>query len=105
MYCDSITLIDNDVAIEEENIFGVVSIHPNPANDETTISYTLNAASEITISLADVTGRNLAYIYTGNSIAGTNKFNLNTTAFAAGIYMVNVSSGSYLVTQKLIITK
>jgi PKD repeat protein len=105
MYCDSITLIDNDVAIEEENIFGVVSIHPNPANDETTISYTLNAASEITISLADVTGRNLAYIYTGNSMAGTNKFNLNTTAFAAGIYMVNVSSGSYLVTQKLIITK
>jgi len=91
--------------IQEENIFGVMSIHPNPAQTSATISYVVQMAADVRIDITDITGRNITAPVLQQSVAGSYQFVLDTHDFASGIYLVKISGGGDAETQKLIITK
>ena len=85
-----------------DNNTSMSSIYPNPSNGTATISYNSVSEKEISISVSDISGKNLLSL-TPKTVAGTNKFPLNITGFAKGIYLIRIIDGSDAQVQKLII--
>ena len=87
---------------ENEIAENAITIYPNPATAEFTISQTLS--SEGTVQLFDISGKKIKDLFKGNF--GTNKnISVKTDGIAAGIYLVKVNSGKKSATKKLIINK
>ncbi|NCX95340.1 MAG: T9SS C-terminal target domain-containing protein, partial [Chitinophagia bacterium] len=73
---------------------------PNPATDEVNVTYKAPAAEEVNIRIMDITGKDVFTRNVGVSQNGTVKLPVNQ--LAAGIYMVEFTSGNNKVIQRLI---
>ncbi len=68
------------------------SIFPNPANDETTVSFTLENAGEVTIELMSLQGQLIATATSGVvKSAGKHSQKMNTANLANGLYYTKIS--------------
>jgi hypothetical protein len=90
----------------KENIFSnaQVSVFPNPANSNFTISLNALKASDIKVSLYDITGKS---VYTKNETVhtGINNIGINTSNIESGIYFVTLTSSQESLTRKVSIVK
>jgi hypothetical protein len=68
-------------------------LYPNPNNGLATLEVTTTKNTTATISILDMTGRVLTQINTEIN-SGSNQVELNTSTFAAGLYLVNVNIGA-----------
>ncbi|MEZ4799573.1 MAG: M43 family zinc metalloprotease [Flavobacteriales bacterium] len=104
-YIDNIN-INGFVGVEElEGKAANFEIYPNPANDNAQISLSLNNASDVTITLTDVSGRIIDTISKYDMPAGVNYMNISTANYADGMYMVTVKTATGSSMQRLIIRK
>jgi hypothetical protein len=79
-----------------------MSVFPNPASGSATISYNGASDKEITVLVIDMSGRTtLTMIQSVKS--GENKFPINITGFAKGVYTIKVVDGLNTQIQKIII--
>lgn len=78
---------------------------PNPANEVSTISYSLMESSDVTFDVVDVTGKLIYSENLGNKAAGVYSITLNTADFANGIYYYTMKAGADKITKKMIVTK
>jgi hypothetical protein len=87
--------------INENNANFGLNVYPNPAANETNVTITAENASVVVV-LTDVSGK---AVYSNNlgTVNGMKNLNINTTNFANGIYMVNVTSNGTVTTQKLVV--
>jgi hypothetical protein len=81
-----------------------MSIYPNPANGSTTVSFETTSASEVTLNVMDLSGKNVFNTVLG-TVNGTQQVNINTDALSNGVYMVNLNIDGKISTQKLIVRK
>jgi PKD repeat protein len=79
----------NDV----ENAIEAISLYPNPNNGLASLEVTTTKNTTVIISVLDMTGRVLTQINTEIN-SGSNQVELNTSTFAAGLYLVNVNIGA-----------
>ncbi len=77
-----------------------VTMAPNPATDKVSISYALPAAEKVTVRIVDIAGVSIYNSNLGSQQSGIVNVNLN--AFAAGVYMVEVTAGDQKVVKRLI---
>ncbi len=91
--------------INENSFASAINIFPNPATDKLTINLGGNN-EKIEVTIADITGK---IIY---KTVGTNpdsyrdeKIEVNTSDFAAGIYVVQIQSAEFTAMKKLIVEK
>jgi hypothetical protein len=77
-----------------------VQIFPNPANNHLTINLP-NAKEKVNVTITDITGK-IIYTITASD---TQKVEVNTQDFAAGIYVVQIQSADFIATKKLVIEK
>lgn len=92
----SLGLEENVSEISNSNLF------PNPTTGKSTVSYTLENASKVTVKVVDVTGK---VVYTSSEEskeAGNHTSTIDATAFNTGVYYVTVSTNDSQLTQKLI---
>ena len=76
---------------------------PNPFLGSTTISYSLPVASEVTMSIMDVTGR-VVYENTVTGERGMNTMTIDEKSLnGAGLYYYQMRSGDYTATKKMIV--
>ncbi len=88
--------------VEENSIFGNVSINPNPADEYTTLNLNNNVRGDIIISVTDVAG-NVVYSKHFDLIDRTNSIRIETENLPAGMYFINLQSVDDNATMKLII--
>lgn len=69
----------------------VLSVFPNPVNDQMTLSYRLPAEQPIQLTLADLNGRLITEFYSGRQTAGEHRLPVDLSRF-------QLSAGSYLLT-------
>lgn len=97
------------VGIKENNInttIGSVSLYPNPAADLLNIDVLLNSNEKVTVSIFDITGKLVSTVIENSEMnAGTNTVNVSTSNLSNGLYFVSISAGSFVQTQKLVISK
>lgn len=89
---------------ENENVFGM-GVHPNPANAEANVTFSLNNTADVNVTVTDLSGKVVYTNALGNVAAGTTEVSLNTTALSNGVYMINVAADNAVSTEKLVIRK
>lgn len=88
--------------LTQNELENAVSLYPNPSNESTTLSITLNDASVIKMSLVNVSGQILS-TSNYNVESGIHKFNLNTSNYETGVYFVELTVNGSKVSKRLVI--
>lgn len=91
--------------ISEDQLSNKLNIYPNPATDNLNIKFELEKASELSLAIKDVLGRNILNITKGEFPAGIHTNSFNTKNISNGTYFIELVSDDRIVTKKVIISK
>ena len=83
----------------------LLSAYPNPFNPSTTISFSIPIISMTTIIVYDLTGKMLKTLSSEYLTPGNYTTNWNAAAYPSGEYLIQMQSGSYMQTEKVILIK
>ena len=86
--------------ISENSIASSINLFPNPAKNHLTIDLGSNN-KKVELTIADITGK-VIYTTTANE---TNMIEVNTSEFAAGIYIVRIQASGFVGTKKLVLER
>jgi hypothetical protein len=100
-----VRLSDQPLSVGENTADFSVNVYPNPAVNEAKIAFELQNASDVMVTVTDLAGKVVYTNNLGNTAAGKHSVELNTAAFAGGIYTVNFAADNAVVTQKLVVKK
>jgi hypothetical protein len=76
-------------------------IYPNPADDNVTLDFSESDARNVTISLIDISGRQLETQQINGS--DQRRIFINVSEYAAGMYLLQISQEGVQSTEKIII--
>ncbi|MCW3123888.1 MAG: C-terminal target protein [Flavipsychrobacter sp.] len=105
MFVDDINIVSSTAV---ENIAGAssaISIFPNPAKDEATLSFELSAASNVHVQVVDGLGRVVNMVANENMTSGAHTLNINTATLASGVYNVMIHTDGGTTTERLTVIK
>lgn len=101
--------VNSTVPIEEFEDFPqkaeISSVYPNPFNPTTSINVTLPVSGYITLSVYDVTGREITQLVNETKSAGSYTFSWDATAFSSGLYFVKLQSDGHHQTRAITLLK
>ena len=109
-----VTNLTRPVAVERGVIglsdYKISPAYPNPFNPTTTISYALPEISDVTLTIYDITGREVATIVHGQQPAGFHDVNWNGidatgNLVSTGVYFARMQAGDYSKTIKMVYLK
>jgi agmatine/peptidylarginine deiminase len=99
---DSTDIITQTKAIEQ--LFEI-TLFPNPSNGITCIPIKSLGVLSLSLDVFDINGRLVTNIFNGTTIAGENRFYINTENWKAGIYIVKARTSKGSAMQKLVVYK
>jgi hypothetical protein len=79
--------------------------YPNPFNPSTIITYDLPAAGHVTLSVYDVLGNEVQKLVNESQAAGRYKVEFTATGLASGVYLYQITAGSFVQTRKLLLLR
>ena len=85
--------------------FSLYQNYPNPFNPVTTIRYTLDKNEEITLKVYNISGNEVAEIYSGLMNAGEHQVVFDASALSSGVYFYTLATRSKKQTLKMILMK
>jgi len=85
--------------------FSLAQNYPNPFNPSTVIKYALPKASDIRLSVFDITGREVSVLFTGKQEAGEHEVTFEAKGFASGIYYYKLEVNGYSEVKKMALIK
>jgi len=79
--------------------------YPNPFNPTTTIQFTLDQASDVTLEVFNITGQRVATLVQGSLSAGSHRHSFNASGLSSGIYMYRLKTPGQTLTRQMILIK
>ena len=80
------------------------TVYPNPANDYTSITISLDKTEKVTLTIVDLLGKEISkeekVLFSGKTTEM-----LDVSNFQNGVYFINLQVENKITTQKLVITK
>jgi hypothetical protein len=93
-------------AVEAGVAVNEVNVYPNPFSGFTSISYQLGQASQVTIKIFDVSGKEIRTLAENeNQSSGSYQVALDARALTAGVYFCKVTVDGKIYEQKLVLSK
>ena len=92
-------------AIPLPETFRLDRAYPNPFNPTTTLSFAMPIGSEVSLSVYNMQGREVASLISGIMDAGYHSVLWNADNHARGVYFVKMVDGEFVNTQKLMVIK
>lgn len=89
------------------NKFGLSQNYPNPFNASTVINYQISKATNVTLKVFDLLGREIATLVDEHKQPGNYsvEFRVKNDEYASGIYYYQLNSGYQMQTKKMILVK
>ena len=85
--------------------FRLNSIYPNPFNPNTTIPFALPEEGHVKISVYNLQGHEIAELVNQVFNAGDHIINWDGSELSSGVYLINMQSGGFNTTQKVVLMK
>jgi hypothetical protein len=107
----TISLYDSPTDVEQMNSnlptsFNLQQNYPNPFNPTTVINYQIPVASNISLKVYDMLGRNVATLVNEKKEVGFYSVTFNADErLASGIYLYCLQAGSFMETKKLVLLR
>ncbi len=79
--------------------------YPNPFNQHSLVSYTVERPGYVRLSVYDITGREVAVLAEGFYPAGRHEVGFDGTGLASGVYLARLEAGELYDTAKLLLLK
>jgi len=79
--------------------------YPNPFNANTNISYSLVEASNVSLKVYDITGRQVATLVNGHQEAGEHVVSWDASNVSSGVYFYKLTAGDYTATKSMNLLK
>jgi len=92
----------NPVAAHEFFLYGN---YPNPFNPSTTITFELERALPVKLSIYNLNGEVVEILQEGLASAGRHEMTWRATGYASGVYFFKLEAGSLRATRKMIFAK
>ena len=104
--CDEVELSTDEKNLLLPEAFSLHPVYPNPFNPTTDIGFSLELAGPVSISVYDVTGRQIETIVNNEfRNAGSHIINWNGSPFPSGIYFIYLQAGKQIDIQKVTLLK
>ncbi len=106
--------VEQIVGVEEEEIvlpdalpleFALNQAYPNPFNPSTTIGYALPKAARVTLTIYDISGRQVARVIDGWRDAGWHDVSFDATDLSSGVYIYRMQAAHFNATGKMVLMK
>lgn len=83
---------------------------PNPFNPETTLSFSLDSAQEVELSVFNISGKRVRTLFSGTAMAGTHHFKFNArdamgAELSAGLYFYRLNTNQGIETRRMTLLK
>jgi aminopeptidase N len=85
--------------------FSLSQNYPNPASDQTNISFTLSEASDANISVYDVSGKKVLQLLDAYRGQGTHLISADVSQLKAGVYYYRLEAGGMSASKRLVIVE
>jgi hypothetical protein len=85
--------------------FTLYQNYPNPFNPSTVIRYELPENSNVTLTVFDVIGNEVATLVNEPKPAGSYEVNFNGRNLSSGVYYYRLKAGSFIETKKFVLIK
>jgi hypothetical protein len=79
--------------------------YPNPFNPSTIVRFDLPVTSEVTITVYDITGREIAVLVSGIKVAGSHQVTFNAARLNSGLYFYQLKTKEFTAIQKMMLVK
>ena len=101
---DNIKVVNNILTGVEDQLQNTFSanVYPNPATNEVNISFNMQGAEMVSVSIVDVTGREVLNL-NKNINSGSNKLRIDVSGLERGVYVMRTNIGNKLNVSKLLI--
>jgi hypothetical protein len=97
------TAVDDPVT--RVNGFALHQNYPNPFNPTTTISYDVMTASQLSLKVYDLLGREVAILFEGPQTPGRHIVTFDARNLASGVYLCRLSTAMFSTTSRLLLMK
>jgi len=84
---------------------GIIGLFPNPAQTSAYIKYLLTDKHLVTLDVYNLIGEKIYSDNLGKLSAGVHTTEINTNAFAEGVYLLNITIGNYIYSKRLTVSK
>ena len=79
--------------------------YPNPFNPSTTIRYGLPSRSNVTLTVFNTLGQQVATLIQGEQQAGYHEVKWDASSLASGVYICRLMAGDFMQTKRLLLLK
>lgn len=94
----------NDVLKSSNGQFAA-AVYPNPAQATTNIDFNVVRASNVTVKVSDISGREVKTLVNNKRMIGKQSITCDVNDLNNGIYFVSIVAGNQSTTKKLVINK
>ena len=98
-------VVSNEKYSIQPEEFTLAQNYPNPFNPTTTIEFSMNRASNVSLNVYDLYGRQVATLIKGSRSAGTHRIVYDANTFASGIYFYKLDTEMGSMVKKMILLK
>lgn len=103
LWVDNLAFSGSVVGVQDNNsVLNNVTVFPNPSNNSISIDLNLKSAQQITIELADLTGK-IVFSKNLGTLQGSSKQMLDVSTITKGIYLLNVLTEKGKESKKIVI--
>lgn len=89
---DQVTPVEENADIAQPSVVELISCYPNPFNSSASISYKLNAVSDVSIDIYNILGERVETIFDGSRQAGQHTIIWDASDYPSGVYFARINS-------------
>ena len=104
-YAPTVTVEVRDAIQNRITKYALLQNYPNPFNPTTSITYELPKASDVSLKVFDMLGREVATLVNERQERGRYSATFNANTLSSGIYFYRLQAGNFVQTKKMMLVK